>query len=133
MKKGHLECQTLDLVKLNQRIEDSHQEVVLMSDKMVQQLIENIRAETPVLFRVSESVAMLDMIAAFAHLVTIHDYVRPEITGCLAIKAGRHPVCEKVLFIYHLRLRSLFIDFFRYNLTDSFPMMCMQQSRLGFK
>lgn len=94
-KKGYIECQTLDLVKLNQRIEDSHQEVVLMSDKTIEQLIEDIRCETPALFRVSDGVAMLDMLASFAQLVTTSDYVRPEITRCLAIKAGRHPIHEK--------------------------------------
>jgi DNA mismatch repair protein MSH4 len=67
-KKGFLECQTLDLVKLNQRIEDSHQEVVLMSDKTVQTLIDDIRGEIPRLFRVCESIAMLDMIAAFRYV-----------------------------------------------------------------
>ena len=94
-KKGFIECQTLDLVKLNQRIEDSHQEVVLMSDKTIEQLIEDIRGETPSLFRVSDSVGMLDMLAAFAQLVTTSDYIRPEVTRCLAVKAGRHPVHEK--------------------------------------
>ncbi|KFZ13005.1 hypothetical protein V502_06805 [Pseudogymnoascus sp. VKM F-4520 (FW-2644)] len=94
-KKGYIECQTLDLVKLNQRIEDSHQEVVLMSDKTVTQLIDNVRAEIQPLFRVSDSIAMLDMLAAFAQLVTTNDYVKPEITRCLAIKSGRHPVHEK--------------------------------------
>ncbi|KFY34714.1 hypothetical protein V494_06535 [Pseudogymnoascus sp. VKM F-4513 (FW-928)] len=94
-KKGYIECQTLDLVKLNQRIEDSHQEVVLMSDKTVTQLIDNVRAEIQPLFRVSDSIAMLDMLAAFAQLVTTSDYVKPEITRCLAIKSGRHPVHEK--------------------------------------
>jgi DNA mismatch repair protein MSH4 len=97
-KKGHIECQTLDLMKLNQRIEDSHQEVVLMSDKTIQDLIDSIRGEIPVLFRVCESIAMLDMIAAFAHLASDnqYEYVKPEITDCIAIKSGRHPVREKV-------------------------------------
>ena len=45
--KCFIECQTLDLMKLNQRIEDSHQEVVLMSDKTIQELIDNIRGEIP--------------------------------------------------------------------------------------
>ncbi|KFY91214.1 hypothetical protein V498_05568 [Pseudogymnoascus sp. VKM F-4517 (FW-2822)] len=97
-KKGYIECQTLDLVKLNQRIEDSHQEVVLMSDKTVTQLIDNVRAEIQPLFRVSDSIAMLDMLAAFAQVVTTSDYVKPEITRCLAIKSGRHPVHEKAHF-----------------------------------
>jgi DNA mismatch repair protein MSH4 len=67
-KKGFIECQTLDLMKLNQRIEDSHQEVVLMSDKTIQDLIDNIRGEIPSLFRVCESIAMLDMIASFGYV-----------------------------------------------------------------
>ncbi|RFU31342.1 hypothetical protein B7463_g4991, partial [Scytalidium lignicola] len=95
-KKGYIECQTLDLVKLNQRIEDSHQEVVLMSDKTIQELLDNIRGEIPRLFRICESIAMLDMMAGFVQIATTHDYVRPEITNCVAIKAGRHPIREKI-------------------------------------
>jgi DNA mismatch repair protein MSH4 len=97
-RKGFIECQTLDLVKLNQRIQDSHQEVVLMSDKTIEELLDNIREEIPALYRVCEGIAMLDMLASFAKLVTTHEYVRPEITDSLAIKAGRHPVHEKVSF-----------------------------------
>lgn len=97
-KKGFIECQTLDLMKLNKRIESSHQEVVLMSDKTIQTLIDDIRGEIPALFRVCESIAMLDMITAFAHIVVSseEDYTMPEITDCIAIKSGRHPVREKV-------------------------------------
>ncbi|TVY24077.1 MutS-like protein [Lachnellula hyalina] len=95
-KKGFIECQTLDLMKLNQKIEDSHQEVVLMSDKTVQELLDNIRGEIPNLFKVCESIAMLDMIAAFAHLATTSDYCKPEISDCIVIQSGRHPIREKV-------------------------------------
>ncbi|TQS37015.1 hypothetical protein Golomagni_02527 [Golovinomyces magnicellulatus] len=94
--KGYMECQTLDLVKLNQRIEDSHQEIILMSDNTIQELVNNIRGEIPILFRVCESIAMLDMITAFGQIATTNDYVRPEITDCIAIKSGRHPIREKV-------------------------------------
>ncbi len=34
------------------------------------------------------------MLAAFAQLATFHDYIRPELTDALAIKAGRHPTGE---------------------------------------
>lgn len=96
--KGFIECQTLDLMKLNKRIEDSHQEVVLMSDKTIQALIDDIRGEIPVLFRVCESIAMLDMITAFAHLVTTapEPYSKPEISDYIALQQARHPVREKV-------------------------------------
>lgn len=95
-KKNTIECQTLDLLKLNQKIMDSHNEVVNMSDRSIQELIEDIRSEISVLFKVSEAIAILDMLTAFAQLVTTQDYVRPELTDVLAIKAGRHPIKEKI-------------------------------------
>ena len=95
-KKKFVECQTLDLVKLSQKILDSHLEVLQMSDYVVQELIEKIREDVAPLFRISEGIAMLDMLTSFAHLATIQDYVRPELTTTLAIKNGRHPIREKV-------------------------------------
>ncbi|KAK4992615.1 MutS protein msh4 [Elasticomyces elasticus] len=95
-KKNWVECQTLDLAKRNQKIVDSHTEVLLMSDKAVQELIGDIRGQISILFKICEGIAMLDMICAFAQLVTSQEYVRPQLTDTLAIKAGRHPVREKI-------------------------------------
>lgn len=87
-------------MKLNQKIQDSHNEVILGSDKTIQELLDNARSEIPNLFKVCESIAMLDMIASFGQLVTNQDsYVRPEITDCIAIKSGRHPIRDKVCTI----------------------------------
>jgi DNA mismatch repair protein MSH4 len=94
--KGKVECQTLELVKLNQRISDAHHEVVMMSDRSIQDLIDDVRTDVQPLFKISESIAMLDMIASFAQLVTSQDYVRPELTDTFAVKAGRHPIRERI-------------------------------------
>jgi DNA mismatch repair protein MSH4 len=96
-KKNKIECQTLELMKRNQKITISHQEVVLMSDDVVQALIEEVRGYMSQLFKICEAISMLDMLAAFAQLVTTHDYTRPHITDTLAIRAGRHPICEKIM------------------------------------
>ncbi|KAL4884433.1 muts domain V-domain-containing protein [Aspergillus karnatakaensis] len=95
-KKNRIECQTLDLVKLNQKITDAHNEVISLSDKTIQELIQNVCAEISVLFKVSEAISMLDMLAAFAQLATTNEYIRPELTDVLAIKSGRHPIREKI-------------------------------------
>ncbi|KAI9697614.1 MAG: MutS protein msh4 [Candelina mexicana] len=95
-KSNNVECQTLDLVKRNQKILDSHVEVLLMTDKAVHDLIAEIRGEISPLFKVSEGIAMLDLVTSFAQLVTTQNYVRPEFTDTIAIKHGRHPVREKV-------------------------------------
>ncbi|KAI9038336.1 MutS family protein MSH4 [Aspergillus affinis] len=95
-KKNRIECQTLGLVKLNQKILDAHNEVVNMSDETIQDLIKDVCAGISKLFRASEAIAMLDMLAAFAHLASCNDYIRPELTDTLAIKDGRHPIREKI-------------------------------------
>ena len=95
-KKNFIECQTLDLVKLNQKILDSHHEVLQMSDQSIQDLTGNIREDIAPLFKICEAIAMLDVIASFAQLVTTLDYCRPELTDALAIKSGRHPIREKI-------------------------------------
>ena len=95
-KRNIIECQTLDLLKWNQKIMDSHHEVLQMSDRSIQQLIENLRAEIAPLFKISDAIALLDVTASFAHLVTTQDYCRPELTRTLAIKSGRHPIREKI-------------------------------------
>ncbi|KAH2062345.1 hypothetical protein KXV70_008498 [Aspergillus fumigatus] len=95
-RKNRIECQTLDLVKLNQKIMDAHNEVINMSDQTIQSLINDVCSEISVLFKVSEAIAMLDMLAAFAELATCNEYIRPELTDVLAIKSGRHPIREKI-------------------------------------
>ncbi|KAI1356344.1 DNA mismatch repair protein Msh4 [Xylaria sp. FL0043] len=91
-----IECQTLILVQLNNRITDSHNEAVMLSEKIIQQLLDKIREHVPELFRVCEGIALLDMVASFAHSATARDYVRPEISDTLALKSARNPICERV-------------------------------------
>ncbi|EKG14913.1 hypothetical protein MPH_07813 [Macrophomina phaseolina MS6] len=95
-RKALIECQTVDLMKRNQKIVDAHNEVVCLSNKAIQDLAVDTRAYMASLYRVGESIAMLDMISSFAHLVTSQEYTRPRLTDTLAIKAGRHPIREKI-------------------------------------
>lgn len=67
-----------------------------MSDKSIQELIDNVRAEVEPLFKISEAIAILDVTASFAHLVTTQDYTRPEVAPALAVKSGRHPIQERL-------------------------------------
>lgn len=96
-------------MSLNERIHESLTEVYLMSDKAILDVVNFIRSEASVLYKVSECLAMLDMIQSFSHLCSLHQLgtiihirllVRPEFTDTLAIKKGRHPI------------RSLCIDSF---------------------
>ncbi|OJD32702.1 dna mismatch repair protein msh4 [Diplodia corticola] len=93
-RKGINECQTIELMKRNQKIVDAHNEVICLSNRSIQDLIVEIRGSVAILYRVGESIAMLDMLSAFAQLVTSQEYTRPALTDTLAVKAGRHPIRE---------------------------------------
>lgn len=95
-KKNVIECQTLELMKLNQKILDSSNEAMHLSDDLIQQLVEDIRAIIAPLFRISDGIAVLDMLAAFAQVTTSQDYTRPEFSSTLAVQNGRHPIAEKL-------------------------------------
>lgn len=97
VRKGDfLECQTLQMVKLNQRITDSEDEAMMQSDKVVQYLLDTIRVAIPQLFQICESIALLDMLASFGQIVTTRDYVKPELKDALALKSARHPIIAAV-------------------------------------
>lgn len=95
-KQTGIECQTMQLIKLNGRLSDISNEIIARSDAIIQDLIIMLRASAPQLFRLCESVALLDMVASFAHLTIMRDYTRPEFRGAFAMKAARHPVLDKV-------------------------------------
>lgn len=95
-KNGFLEFQTVALIQLNNRITDSHNESLMRSDKVIHDLLDEVRGHIANLFRVCEGIALLDMLAAFGQSATTRDYIRPEFTDTLALKAARHPVAEWV-------------------------------------
>ncbi|KAH8204380.1 hypothetical protein TruAng_001431 [Truncatella angustata] len=96
-RSGWLECQTLGLVQLNNRITDSHNETVMLSDRVINKLLDGIRGHIANLFRICEGIALVDMLTAFGHTVTSRDYTRPEFGDTMALKAARHPISELMM------------------------------------
>ncbi|GAB1288253.1 MutS protein homolog 4 [Apodemus speciosus] len=64
--------------------------------RIVCKLLSEIYEHIHCLYKLSDTVSMLDMLLSFAHACTLSDYVRPEFTDTLAIKQGWHPILEKI-------------------------------------
>ncbi|KAG5634920.1 hypothetical protein H0H81_000323 [Sphagnurus paluster] len=96
MKKGKWVFSNMDLKKMNARMKDALDETLVLSEKIIQDLVAEILVDVGALYKASEAVALVDMLWSFAHASIIHNYTRPEFTGTLAIKAGRHPVLETI-------------------------------------
>ncbi|THG99004.1 hypothetical protein EW026_g3280 [Hermanssonia centrifuga] len=95
-KKGKWVFSSVELKKRNARMKDALDETLILSDKIIRDLAAGIIVDIGALYKSSEAVALLDMLWSFAHASILRNYVRPEFTGTLAIKAGRHPILEGV-------------------------------------
>ncbi|GAA5984307.1 hypothetical protein JCM10908_006137 [Rhodotorula pacifica] len=95
VKKNKVEFQTLDLMKLNSRLAASEEEILIMSEDVLEEIFEAIKDKIACLYRCAEAIALLEMVTSFAEMATKNEYVRPEWTDTLAIKQGRHPLHEQ--------------------------------------
>ncbi|PVF95072.1 hypothetical protein CPB86DRAFT_764679 [Serendipita vermifera] len=106
---------SLDLKKLNGRMREMLEETLMISATIIEELLAGVLDNIAVLYKASEAVALLDMLWSFAKrsiyssysqfhiyhwamysVYTTSSAARPEFTGTLAIKSGRHPVLESV-------------------------------------
>ncbi|XP_066228301.1 mutS protein homolog 4 [Saccopteryx leptura] len=85
-----------DLIKMNERCQESLREIYHMTYMVVCKLLSEIYEHIHCLYKLSDTVSMLDMLLSFAHACTLSDYVRPEFTDTLAIKQGWHPILERI-------------------------------------
>src|SRR5205807_6238868 len=60
---------------------------------------DRVAAHATALLRSADAVADIDVLASLAEVAAVHGYVQPEITDApvLDIRAGRHPVVERML------------------------------------
>ncbi|CAK5271911.1 unnamed protein product, partial [Mycena citricolor] len=96
IKKGKWVFESMDLKKMNARMKDALDETLILSEKIIEDLVSDILLDVGALYKASEAVALLDMLWSFAHTSIMRNYVRPEFTGTLAIKSGRHPILETI-------------------------------------
>lgn len=101
-----LECTTLEMIKCNMRINNVLSEIILVSDQIIETLFEEqLSLHLADLFKVSEAVAVLDLLCSFAQLVSSSatGYVRPQFSSDsahhnnLGLKAARHPILERTM------------------------------------
>ncbi|KAF5361637.1 hypothetical protein D9758_007277 [Tetrapyrgos nigripes] len=135
LKKGKWQFSSLDLKKMNARMKDALDETLILSDKIIQDLVSEILLNIGALYKASEAVALVDMLWSFAHSAIsefltepqrMRNYVRPELTGTLAIKSGRHPILETVRSAGTLVSNDVYCD-------DSFSFQIIQGPNMSGK
>ncbi|KAF8568322.1 hypothetical protein P879_04370 [Paragonimus westermani] len=96
--RGVIHCTTESLIRLNERMKGSLNEVYFIADQIICDLIVSLQPEMSLFYRLSEVVASLDLLASFARLVVSssprNHFTYPKFTDRLAIKNGRNIVLE---------------------------------------
>ncbi|KAK1779469.1 muts domain V-domain-containing protein [Copromyces sp. CBS 386.78] len=92
--KSHFTCTTAELLQRSRAIQVQADIVTMQSDNMIIDLKERLQDHAGLMFKISEAVALLDMLCSFAQAATTKDYVQPIIKGSLVLTEARNPIVE---------------------------------------
>ncbi|KAK5962288.1 MutS family protein MSH4 PWA37_000328 [Arxiozyma heterogenica] len=94
-KKSYIECSTINLLKANARLHEAFNEVLLISEQIIDDLFDKIKNKNiSSLFMLAEAIAMLDMLCCFASNTIKYKYCKPVFADFLYVKKSRHPILE---------------------------------------
>ena len=88
---------TPELKQYEAKILDAQEKIVEIERRLFAELRASIAAQAKRIRQTALAIAQVDVLADLAHLATVHDYCRPQLTdsGELEVRGGRHPVVER--------------------------------------
>lgn len=90
---------TPELKEYETLVLNAAEQVLELEGKLFRELLAHVAAGAPRLLALAGSIARLDVLSALAEVAEVNRYVRPELAAdaVIDIKAGRHPVVERML------------------------------------
>jgi DNA mismatch repair protein MutS len=90
---------TPELKEYEVKILSAQERSVAIEKQLFAELRAAVLAESAAIRATSAAIAMIDMLACFAHLAALRNYVRPDIdeSGVLEAIGSRHPVIERLV------------------------------------
>jgi DNA mismatch repair protein MSH4 len=114
VSKRTLHVSTEQLEQINARMRTLSAEVLLLTDRVLEGLLAEVRAEMRLLYLVAESVSLVDMLLSLAELAASADgeYTCPDVTdgGPLVVRNGRHVLIEHIRAVDDLVPNSLYMS-----------------------
>ncbi|WKY00838.1 hypothetical protein Q1695_015118 [Nippostrongylus brasiliensis] len=86
-----------NLIRCNDRIDQSISEIMIATDAVVQEIIREVRPLVAILYHLMECIATTDMLCSFAVYSANTQTVRPRFGKNVIIKDGRHPLLDSTL------------------------------------
>lgn len=99
------------------RLNQTSESIVEQSNEVIQDLACELRQFIPQLFRMCESIGIIDMLASFAHVAHTRQYTQPEFTTTLALRAAKHPITDKTALVEFVPNDYYATDHHRFNIV----------------
>ncbi|CDW57587.1 mutS protein 4 [Trichuris trichiura] len=81
-------------MQLNERIDFNFKEIILLSDKLISELLSEMRRYMSCLYDLSEVISSLDFILSLTTRAELSNWVRPDFSDTMAISQARHPLMD---------------------------------------
>ena len=85
-------CTTPELASLNNRQARVEEEILKLTVLQLSKIRDAIVLTLPSLIKLSDAIALIDTLVAFASISSERNYVRPQLGRPLMLTASRHPV-----------------------------------------
>ena len=87
---------TAELKELEAKVLSSEEKILKREEELFSGLVEEVGRYTGEIKKLSESIALVDLLCAFAQIAIERSYIRPQVDSesRILIKDGRHPVVE---------------------------------------
>ena len=87
---------TEKIVKMDQQGQNALREITIMSNVIIDELIIKLREKIGTLYRLSDAISDLDLLAAFADVSSYPGYRRPKFGPYMQVTNSRHPILDKM-------------------------------------
>lgn len=83
-----------NLLRYNDRIDQSISEIMIATDVVVQYVITNVRPLIAALYHIMDAIATTDVLCSFAVYSSSRETVRPRFGNSVVVNQGRHPLLD---------------------------------------
>lgn len=94
--KSIISFTTESVAKIDQQSQSAIREITLMSNVVVQELVSRLRCNVGSLYKLSEALSHLDLLASFADVSGTNNFTRPRFGPLMCVRGSKHPILDKM-------------------------------------
>ena len=87
---------TEEIAQADRKSQDQLRNICIMSNTILTELLQELRLTIGSLYRLSEAISILDVLASLTEVSNQPDFVKPTFGDQIEVKQGRHPILDQM-------------------------------------